>query len=141
MTAYSVRLLVVDDSELSREFLARRLARKGFETETAESGSKALAFIEQTKVDLVLLDVQMPDMSGLEVLRRIRKTYPPERLPVVMVTGSEEDRDVSEALHLGANAYVLKHVDLQSIVTTIHSLIPARNPSADEISDSAKQRR
>jgi len=134
VTECSGRLLVVDDSEISREFLARRLERRGFRTETAECGPKALELIELGKIDLVLLDVQMPDMSGLEVLRRIRENHPPDHLPVIMVTGSDEDEDVAEALRFGANAYVIKHVDLQSIVTEIHSLLSMVIPPGSEVS-------
>jgi CheY-like chemotaxis protein len=139
VTECSAKLLVVDDSEISREFLARRLERRGFETETAECGPKALEVIEKGEINLVLLDVQMPDMSGLEVLRRIREIHPSDHLPVIMVTGSDEDEDVTEALRLGANAYILKNVDLQSIVTRIQSLLSMVIPSGSGVSDTANR--
>ncbi len=117
-------LLVVDDAELNRELLARRLARKGFKTETAECGERALELIARGNIDLVLLDVEMPGMNGLDVLEQIRKVHSPQQLPVVMVTGREDSQDITRALSRGANDYVTKPIDFQSTVDRIYTLLP-----------------
>ncbi len=79
-------LLIVDDSEPNRDALSRRLAREGYLVTTAEDGDRALALVGAGAYDLVLLDVEMPGMTGLEVLSRLRETHSQTVLPVIMVT-------------------------------------------------------
>jgi diguanylate cyclase (GGDEF)-like protein len=105
------RLLIVDDIADNRAVLGRRFERKGFEIVEADGGQRALDLIAQQGFDLVLLDVMMPEMDGLEVLRRIREQHSPVALPVIMVTAKSQSEDVVQALGLGANDYVTKPVD------------------------------
>jgi signal transduction histidine kinase len=105
------RILIVDDIADNRAILGRRFQRRGFEIAEADSGLGALAEIERQTFDVVLLDVMMPDMNGLEVLRRIREHHTDIALPVIMVTGKTESQDIVEALTLGANDYITKPVD------------------------------
>ena len=105
------RLLIVDDIEDNRAILRRRFERHGYEVVEAESGAAALALIDQSPFDIVLLDVVMPDMDGLEVLRRIRETWSQVTLPVIMATGRTQSQDVVEAFKCGANDYISKPVD------------------------------
>ena len=72
----SVSLLVVDDNELNRDMLSRRLGSRGFKVAVAEDGASALAMIEKQDFDLVLLDVMMPGLSGIDVLKRLRERWP-----------------------------------------------------------------
>ncbi len=123
MTDHPGTLLVVDDAELNRELLARRLERKGFRAETAESGERALELIARGSIDLVLLDVEMPGMSGLQVLEQIRKVHSPQQLPVIIVTGREASQDITTALSRGANDYVTKPIDFQSTLDRIQNLL------------------
>jgi diguanylate cyclase (GGDEF)-like protein len=106
------RILVVDDIEDNRTILTRRFVRWGYDVVEANDGFSALELIGQQNFDLVLLDIVMPEIDGLEVLRRIRKTYGPNSLPVIMVTAKAENKDVAEALGLGANDYLTKPVDM-----------------------------
>src|SRR5580693_6781524 len=75
-------ILVVDDNEANRDALSRRLERRGYAVTTASDGVRALAQLSQDGFDLVLLDVMMPGMSGLEVLERVRQTHSPTDLPI-----------------------------------------------------------
>ena len=106
-----VRILIVDDVADSREVLARRFERRGFDIVQAEGGAQALEIVAEGGLDLVLLDVLMPDVNGLDVLRRIRETHSRVELPVIMVTGQAESRQIVEALESGANDYITKPVD------------------------------
>lgn len=106
-----VRLLVVDDSEDNRVLLNRRLTKRGFEVVEADSGLAALELIREQRFDLVLLDIMMPGIDGIEVLKRIRSTLSPDHLPVLMVTAKASNTDVVEALELGANDYITKPID------------------------------
>ena len=114
-------LLVVDDNEADRDVLSRRLRQRGYAVSMAASGEEALAAIEQSPFDLVLLDVEMPGMSGLDVLAAIREQHEHSQLPVIMVTARVSGADVVEALRLGANDYVTKPIDFQVTVARIET--------------------
>ena len=105
------RLLIVDDVVENREILRRRFERHGYHATEASGGIEALDLIETAAFDLVLLDMMMPDISGLEVLERIRARFSPGVLPVIMVTAKSQSEDVVEALNRGANDYITKPVD------------------------------
>jgi diguanylate cyclase (GGDEF)-like protein/PAS domain S-box-containing protein len=104
-------LLVVDDNEANRDVLSRRLKQRGYDVSMAASGAEALAAIEQSSFDLILLDVEMPGMSGLDVLAQVREQHAAAQLPVIMVTARSSGADVVEAIRLGANDYVTKPID------------------------------
>ncbi|MDE2082127.1 MAG: EAL domain-containing protein [Burkholderiales bacterium] len=105
------RLLIVDDIRENREILRRRFERHGFHAIEASGGVEALALLERASFDLVLLDMMMPDLSGLQVLERIREQHSPGLLPVIMVTAKSQSEDVVDALRRGANDYITKPVD------------------------------
>jgi len=114
-------ILVVDDLPANRELMVRRLERSGFHVLSASSGPEALDVVRRGGVDLVLLDIMMPGMTGLDVLRTLRATRSPAALPVVMVTAKTESEDVVEALSLGANDYVTKPVDYPVALQRIYA--------------------
>jgi diguanylate cyclase (GGDEF)-like protein/PAS domain S-box-containing protein len=111
MNTASGRLLIVDDNEMNRDMLARRLERKGYVVEVAESAQHLLQHIGRVGSDIVLLDIEMPDMSGLDALKMLRDEYSPIQLPVIMVTAKNQSEDIVKALDLGANDYLTKPVD------------------------------
>jgi len=114
MTAEAMpRLLVVDDTEDNRIILNRRFSRLGYEVVEAVDGLSALNLIAREAFDVVLLDIMMPGIDGLEVLRRVRETHTENQLPVIMVTAKSASEDVVEALLMGANDYVTKPVDME----------------------------
>jgi class 3 adenylate cyclase len=116
-----VRLFVVDDNELNRDMLSRRLGSRGYVVELAEDGERALARLEEQTFDLVLLDVMMPGLSGIDVLRRVRERWPESDLPVIMVTARDTTEDVVEALQLGANDYVTKPLDFPVVLARVET--------------------
>jgi sigma-B regulation protein RsbU (phosphoserine phosphatase) len=105
------RVLVVDDVPENREILSRRLQRRGIETVEAGDGESALTAIQNESFDLILLDVMMPGLSGIDVLQRIRETHPPTLLPVIMATANDGSEEIARAFELGANDYVTKPID------------------------------
>src|ERR671924_325176 len=105
------RLLIVDDNEMNRDMLARRLVRKGYEIGVADGAGQLLQRVKEDAVDLVLLDVEMPEISGLDALKMLREIYTPIELPVIMVTVKDQSEDIVKALDLGANDYVTKPID------------------------------
>jgi adenylate cyclase len=109
-------LLVVDDNPMNRDMLARRLTRRGYTVTVAEDGYQALAMIEAQPFDLVLLDIMMPGISGLDVLKAIRQRYAVTDLPVIMATAKDQSEDIVAALQLGANDYVTKPLDFPVVL-------------------------
>ncbi|MDZ4349866.1 MAG: adenylate/guanylate cyclase domain-containing protein [Xanthomonadaceae bacterium] len=113
-------ILVVDDNELNRDLLSRRLEKRGFKVFLAEHGRQALDWLDANFCDLVLLDVMMPGLSGLEVLEEIRKTRDGSELPVIMATAKVEQDDIVSALKLGANDYVTKPLQFQVVLARVN---------------------
>jgi DNA-binding response OmpR family regulator len=114
-------LLIVDDNEDNRDLLARRVRQKGYAVTVAGSGGEALGLIERRDFDLVLLDVEMPEMDGLEVLATIRETHSLINLPVIMVTCRDLGGDVVAALQMGANDHVSKPINFPVLFARIQT--------------------
>lgn len=112
MSSQQSRLLIVDDNEMNRDMLARRLERNGYLVDVVESAKQLMQHIQQNTVDLVLLDIEMPEISGLDALKTLRESYSPVQLPIIMVTAKNQSEDIVKALNLGANDYLTKPVDL-----------------------------
>ncbi len=111
MNSRPSRLLIVDDNEMNRDMLARRLARKGYVIGLAESAKELLQRVKEDGIDLVLLDIEMPEVSGLDALQALRESYSPIELPIIMVTAKNQSDDIVKALEMGANDYLTKPVD------------------------------
>jgi diguanylate cyclase (GGDEF)-like protein len=126
----SATLLVVDDDAMNRDALSRRLSGAGYTVLVADSGAQALQVINAQRVDLVLLDVMMPNMSGVETLRRLRQERSVADLPVIMVTAKTDSDDVIEALDVGANDYITKPIDFSVAVARIRTQLTARRADA-----------
>jgi|GEM_PF-2438145 len=114
-------ILVVDDSEMNREVLSQRLQAKGFEVSVAIDGAQALAMIERNQYDLVLLDIVMPRMSGVEVLSEIRSKQALTDLPVIMQTAKSDSATVVQTLKLGANDYVIKGMEFDVLLARLQT--------------------
>ncbi len=115
------KILIVDDNPYNLEVLSRRLERRGFETLCADNGKESLRLIQAQELDLVLLDIMMPGMSGIEVLVEVRKTFSKTALPIIMVTSRGESEDVVDALNMGANDYVMKPIDFPVALARIQT--------------------
>ncbi|NNE83734.1 MAG: hybrid sensor histidine kinase/response regulator [Alphaproteobacteria bacterium] len=121
MSPNSARILVVDDIEENREILQRRLVRRGYEVVVADSGLTALAALARSSFDLVLLDIMMPDMDGLETLERLRLIADRGMLPVIMVSAKYESGDIVQALEMGASDYISKPIDFPVALARIET--------------------
>ena len=124
-------LLVVDDSDMNRDVLSRRLVQKGFLVETAANGGEALERAASRDYDLILLDVEMPGLSGLDVLTRLRASRSQTELPVIMVTARAESDSVVEALERGANDYLTKPLDFAVALARIRTHLSHKWAVAD----------
>lgn len=116
----SKKILVVDDSEFDRTLLVRALGKLGkYQILEAKNGGDCLRIVESGGLDLVLLDVMMPDTTGLELLPQIRKRFNEVELPVIMITAKSETDDVVSALKLGANDYISKPVNFEVAISRV----------------------
>lgn len=116
-------LLVVDDNELNRDMLARRLERQGYEVTAVEDGQQALAVLAERAIDLVLLDIMMPELSGYEVLERIKSADALRHIPVIMISAVDELSSVVRCLEMGAEDYLFKPFNPQLIRVRIEAAL------------------
>jgi DNA-binding response OmpR family regulator len=123
MSQSSYRLLIVDDLADNRDLLRRQLERSGFLVEEAENGQAALDLLAQTRCHLVLLDINMPGLDGVEVLRRIRQTHRASALPVIMLTASNQIADVVRARKDGANDYIMKPIHVPTALARVKAVL------------------
>lgn len=114
------RVLVVDDEPMVRDVLARYLEKDGFVVETAEDGEGALTALQRSSPDVVLLDLMLPRIDGLEVLRRIREGRAP---PVIMLTAKGDEADRIVGLELGADDYVVKPFSPREVVARVRAVL------------------
>lgn len=109
---HSVRLLIADDYKTGRAVLSLHLTNCGYQVEQAGDGHEALDLALSGRFDLLLLDIEMPGLNGLEVLAKVRERFTPTELPIIMISARDESPDVVAAFAGGANDYVTKPIDL-----------------------------
>ena len=120
-------LLVVEDEQVIRTFLAERLREAGFQVSEAGDGTAALQLLQDGEYDLILLDVMMPEVSGLDLLQVLRVDHGPADLPVIMVTGLGSSEDMVRALQLGANDYVTKPLDMPVVLARLQAQLSLKH--------------
>ncbi len=125
------RVLVVDDDPSLTSVLKRGLAYEGFSVDTAASGEDALALARERLPDLVILDIMMPGLDGLEVLRRLRAADP--RLPILMLTAKDAPADQVQGLTEGADDYVVKPFTFEVLVARIRALLRRKEADQPEV--------
>jgi two-component system response regulator MprA len=121
LTIMSVRVLVADDERAVRQALRRALVMEGYDVELASGGREALESVGNGRADVVVLDVLMPDIDGLEVCRRLRQAG--DRTPVLMLTARDAVSDRVEGLEAGADDYLVKPFDLDELIARLRALL------------------
>jgi len=110
----ALRVLIVDDEDELVSALKERLALRGFEADGVTTGEEALEFLRSRPCDVMLLDVKMPGLGGLEVIRRVKGDHPD--LEVILLTGHGSVKSVEEGMALGAFDYLMKPVKIDNLV-------------------------
>jgi DNA-binding response OmpR family regulator len=131
-------ILIADDNEMNLDILATRLATHGYEILKAMDGEVALALTQNQHPDLVLLDVMMPKMDGLEVCRRIKQDPSLPFIPVIIVTAKTDSRDIISGLEAGGDEYLTKPVDQAALVARVQSMLKHKM-LYDKTEEQAKQ--
>ncbi|MGB5893407.1 MAG: response regulator [Ignavibacteriaceae bacterium] len=112
-----IKILLVDDEKEFVETLSERIRMRDHKSDVALNGEEALKHMDDDLPDVVVLDLKMPGIDGMEVLRRIRKAYP--KVQVIMLTGHGSDKDEKEARKLGAFEYLQKPVEIETLMKKI----------------------
>ncbi len=111
------KLLLVDDEEEFVQALADRLQMRDLESDTVYDGDQAIRYVENKEPDVMVLDLKMPGIDGIEVLKQVKKAYP--RIQVIILTGHGTEKDEERARNLGAFDYLQKPVDVDRLVDRI----------------------
>jgi DNA-binding response OmpR family regulator len=124
----ALRILIVDDEDELVSALEERLCLRGFEAKGVTTGEEALAYLAEKQCDVVLLDVKMPGLGGLEVIKRIKeKTSSPQ---VILLTGHSSVQDAERGMGLGAFDYLMKPIQIDELTRVLRSA-GARNGAGD----------
>lgn len=120
---YQKRILLAEDDIFVRDMYSVRLKKDGYEVKTVKDGRQALEWLSHNTPDIILLDIMMPFMDGLEVLAEIQKNENLNTIPVIMLTNLSEGEDIRKALTLGASDYIIKsHFTPSEIVSKVNTL-------------------
>src|SRR5882672_9403101 len=117
------RILVVDDNETNRDILEARLTANGYEVLHACDGEEALAMTTRHRPDLILLDIMMPKVDGIEVCRRIKADAELSFTPIILVTAKADSKDIVTGLDAGADEYLTKPIDQKALVARVKALL------------------
>ena len=117
------KILVVDDDTMTGNLLVKRMIKRGFDCQFVDNGKACLDLLKTETFDVILLDIMMPELSGTEVLKDIRKKYNNFELPVIMVTAKDEASDLIDSLKIGANDYITKPVNIEVALARINTQI------------------
>jgi DNA-binding response OmpR family regulator len=117
------RVLVADDDPIVRELIVYKLETEGYEVVVAEDGTSALSAVRENVPDIVVLDVHMPGLSGFDVCRMMRADPASARVPVIMLTASVQEADISTGFVSGADDYVGKPFSPRELVSRIQAVL------------------
>lgn len=122
----SATILVVDDEIVNLQVLMNQLALNDYDVLTTSNGLDVLTIVEENEIDLIILDIMMPDMSGYEVCRKLRETYSLMELPILMLTAKSQIRDKMLSFEVGANDYLVKPCNRQELLARVKTLVHAK---------------
>jgi two-component system cell cycle response regulator DivK len=117
------KILLVEDNEMNRDMLSRRLKKRGYTVLIAVDGETGVSMAESERPDLVLMDITLPGMDGLEAARRIRASEQTRPVPIIALTAHAQDTAREKALEAGCNDYDSKPVELERLLRKIEALL------------------
>ena len=121
-------ILLVEDNEMNRDMLSRRLMRRGYEVQIAEDGESGVRMALDSLPDLILMDLSLPDIDGLEATRRLKADARTSRIPIIVLTAHAMMGDRQQALAAGGDDYDIKPVELERLVGKIRVLLEREIP-------------
>ncbi|HRI48651.1 MAG TPA: response regulator [Pseudomonadota bacterium] len=117
------KILIVEDNEFNRDMLSRRLSRKGFDVLVAEDGNSGIQLARTAHPDIILMDVSLPDIDGLEITRQLKADDKMRAIPIIVITAHAMVGDRQQSLEAGADDYHMKPVELAMLLTQIQALL------------------
>jgi len=117
------KILLVEDNEMNRDMLSRRLQRKGFEVEMAVDGKQGVDMALANQYDLILMDMSLPEIDGWEATRRVREGHGDQRVPIIALTAHAMSGDREKAMAAGCDDYDTKPVELDRLLGKINALL------------------
>lgn len=126
-----MRILLIDDHALFRVGLQGLLERRGIEVASAAGADEGIQGVADVNPDVILLDLRMPEMTGLEALRQLRKSGVAQ--PIVMLTTSSDEKDLADCLRTGANGYLLKDMEPDELVVALRKIVNGKTVVAPEL--------
>lgn len=132
-------ILAIDDEEHILELLAYNLESNGYRVRTAETGEAGLEIIKSEHIDLVLLDIMLPGMDGMEILKRIRNTPATANLPVIMLTAKNEEINKVLGLEVGADDYISKPFGIYELMARVKAVLRRSSTPQEEKSKEASE--
>jgi len=124
-----ISVLIVEDEPPLVELLRYNIEKEGFSVQIATDGEKALLLASENEPDLVILDWMLPDISGIDVCRRLRARKETKSLPIIMLTARGEERDKVSGLDAGADDYIVKPFSPSELIARIHAVLRRSNPN------------
>jgi CheY-like chemotaxis protein len=122
---YPLRILLAEDNEINKKVALHMLRKAGYEADVASNGLEVLRAIEHKPYDVVLMDVQMPEMDGIEAAQKIRKQWPDRRMKIIAVTAYALEGDKDRCLNAGMDDYISKPIQLEELRSKLLNLSPS----------------
>lgn len=119
------RIMVVDDSGMTRKLISTIISRDGYSVETAENGVEALEKLFRSPFHLVVMDMNMPQMDGMELLRNLRSDGQYKSVPIIVLSSNSGPDEVQKAMKAGANLYLIKPTDSDKLLQSVRTLLKA----------------
>lgn len=117
-------VLIVDDSSLNIRVVSNIIAPHGYKIQVAKNGAQALKLLTKFKPTAIIMDIQMPNMSGFECCQRIKSIASRAHIPVIFLSGSHDEKDKKRAMDIGAKAYLTKPIDPELLLSELGCNIP-----------------
>jgi CheY-like chemotaxis protein len=117
------KILLVEDNEMNRDMLSRRLERRGFEVVMAVNGAEGIAMAESERPDLILMDMSLPVVDGWEASRRLKAAAATANIPIIALTAHAMSSDRQQALDAGCNDYDTKPIEFQRLLSKIEAML------------------
>jgi CheY-like chemotaxis protein len=125
------KILLVEDNEMNRDMLSRRLTRRGYDVIIAEDGEKGVAMATHERPDLILMDMDLPIIDGWEATRQIKASSATQSIPVIALTAHAVNTDRDKALEAGCDDYDTKPIDLQRLLLKMEQLLTGQTGGTD----------
>lgn len=133
------KLLIIEDDPDIRELLRYNLSREGFDISQAENGIEGLNQARKDAYDLIILDLMLPQLSGIEVCKQLRESASTKQIPIIMLTAKGEESDVVYGLGVGADDYMSKPFSLKELIARVYTRLRQNNPNTIEAASSSEE--